>query len=99
MAAVCDMPDVTWQESDGLLVASSFLEPVFSVQKAASKPQKDAFYAILRYQINIFPWSDPELDFPTPAITPLRLSALSCAGSNNIPGLSRIHVETTLLGR
>jgi len=34
-------------ESDGLLVASSFLEPVFLVQKAASKPQKDAFYAIL----------------------------------------------------
>jgi len=30
-----------------LLVASSFLEPVFLVQKAASKLQKDAFYAIL----------------------------------------------------
>jgi len=43
-------------------VASSFLEPVFLVQKAASKPQKDAFYAILPCQINIFPWSDPELE-------------------------------------
>jgi hypothetical protein len=28
-------------------VASSFLEPVFLVQKAPSKPQRDAFYAIL----------------------------------------------------
>jgi hypothetical protein len=33
------------------------------------------------------------------AITSLLLSALSCAGSNNIPGLSRIHVETSFPGR
>jgi hypothetical protein len=61
MAAVGDVPDVAWQKVAMSTWHCGSLEARFRCQKAASKPFKDAFYAMLVCEINKFPWSDNHL--------------------------------------
>jgi hypothetical protein len=60
MAAVRDVPDVTWQEVTACSWHRFPLRGHFSGQKVSSKLKNDAFYAILCLQIRNLSRSDPE---------------------------------------
>jgi hypothetical protein len=71
MAAVSNMPEMIWQEVTVRARHRVSLEPTFCHQKAASKPLKDAFYAILVRKIKNFPRSDPALVTINSSLVPI----------------------------
>jgi hypothetical protein len=71
-----DVPDVSGQEMAVSALHHVSLEATFCDQKAASKPSRDAFYAILVREIKKLCRSDPRRSSP---LTPSPVGDISFA--------------------